>query len=304
MVVEVIIFVISVAAVISAIDFISKAVANLASTTGVPRYLVSTVILSFIISLPVFLTMLFSNIFNVPTLGVSALIGFSIAVLTLIMGIFLIKNEVSVEYERYRNATFMWAASVLFFVVTLDQLIDRADALFLLVVFAFYCLYVYYRTKKAKEYTFLKARQSNKILFIPAIIAIILSTFAAVATISIMSYNFLIPAAFISLTVYGLLLSLPLLDLINNVFKSPILTFDNLLGSIVFSLTFVPGVVALINPIPYNLSYNYGFLPLLFLSILSLSFAISTRLRKSIHTKTGIALLVSYIMYILLVLFG
>ncbi len=303
MVLELLIFAISIVAVISSVDFTSKSISSLADRMGVPKYLVSTIILSIIVSLPAFLAMIYSNLFNVPTLGFSTLIGFSIGVLTIVMGIILIKDEVPIEYERYRNATFMWAATILFFVVSLDQLIDRMDALFLLALFLFYGMYVYYRTKNAKEYTYTKGMPFNKVLLIPAIATIIISVFACVAAISIMSYNFVIPSALFSLTIFGTLLALPLIDL-TKIFKAPILTFDSVLGSIVVTLTLIPAIAALVKPIPYNLNYNYGFLPLLFLSIISLSFAISTRLKSKIHKKTGIALLASYVVYILLILFS
>ena len=302
MVIEILLFAISIAAVISSVDFISKSIANFANYVGIPNYLVSTIILSFVVSSPVFLTMLISNIFNVPILGISTIIGFSLAVITLVMGVFLIKNKISVEYERYRNATFMWAASLLFFVVSIDKLIDRADAIFLIGLFIFYCIYIYYRTKRAKEYVYLKTKPSNVILFLPAIIAISLSTFAAIATISMMSSNYLFSVAFFSMTIFSLLLVLPLFDIIKSVFKTPILTFDSLLGSVVVTLTLIPGIVALINPIPYELSYKFGFLPIMFLSIVCLSFALATRLSSAVHKKTGVALISLYILFLLLMI--
>ncbi len=297
MVVEILIFAISIAAVISSLDFISKSVSNFTHSLGIPEYLASTIILSFVISLPVFLILLFSNIFNVPTLGITTVIGFSLAIVSIVMGVFLLKNEVPVEYERYRNSTFMWAAALLFLIVAVDKLIDRADAVFLLILFAFYCAYIYYRTGKSKEYVYFKTKPTHKILFIPALIAIVISTFATIATVSMMSNNYLFSVAIFSLTIFGFLLIIPLFDIIKSVFKSSRLTFDNLLGNVIVTLTLVPGIVALINPIPYDVSYKIGLMPLIFLNIICLSFAMITRLRKSISTKTGIILIMGYIAF-------
>ena len=303
MILEIMIFAVSIAAIVSSLDFISKSFSGFAHSLGIPEYLAGTIVLSFIISLPVFLIMLISNIFNVPTFGISTIVGFSIATITLVMGIFLLNNEIPVEYEKYRNSTFMWAAALLFFIVSLDKFIDRADALFLISLFVFYVLYLYYRTSKSKEYVYFKPRKSNAILFLPAVLVIILSTIAAISTISIISRAYIFSIALFSIAILSFILVLPLFDLIKNIFRNPILTFDNLLGNVVITLTLIPGIVALIEPIPYNLNYNLGFMPLLFLNLVCLSFALITRLRAKIHKKTGAVLIVSYIIFLLMLLF-
>lgn len=298
MVLEIVLFAISIAAVISSLDFIAKSVSNMTHSMGIPEYLASTIILSFVISLPVFVILFVANVYNVSTIGISALLGFSIATITLVMGVFLLKNEVNVEYEGYRNATFMWASALLFLVVSVDRLIDRGDAIFLISLFVFYSAYMYYRTKKSKEYVFLKTLSTNKILIVPAFVALILSSFATVATISIISSNYVFSAAIFSLTLMGFFLVIPLFDVIKSIFKSPKLTLDNLIGNLVVTLCLVPGVIALILPIPYDVSYRIGLMPLLFLNVICLVFAMITRFTKAIGKKTGILLIAAYLVFV------
>ena len=304
MAIEIFLFAVSVAAMVSSTDFITKAIANFAGNLGVPEYLVSTNVVSFTATLPIFLATLYSNTFNVPTLGVSTIIGFSTATLTLVMGVFLLKNEISVEYERYRNATFMWAATLLFFIVLIDGLIDRMDALFLLSVFAFYSIYIFYRTTTSKEHVFLKTKKSNMWLFIPALLTLIFSSFATVSIISIMSLEYAMPLALLPMTLLGIALILPLFDVLRSMPRQPIFTFDNILGSVIVSLTLIPGVTALINPMPFYVEGQYGFLPLIVLTIISLSFAVTTRFKAVIHKKTGILLIASYLIFLALLLIG
>jgi len=295
MVVEVILFALSIAAVVSSIDFISKSVSSITRSFGVPEYLASTIILSFIISLPTFLIMFFSNVYGFPTFGVMTIIGTSIATISLIMGLFLLKNKISVAYERYRNATFMWASALLFLIVSLDNFIDRFDAIFMLLLFFFYCVYIFYRTGKSKEFVFLKP-QKTKLLLLPfGILTIAIICFVIVATTAMISTKYLIDVSIFGLTVLGLLLSLPLLDLIKNVFKTPTLTFDSLIGNLVVMLTVVPAVTALYCPFPYDITGNYGLAPLIILNIITLSFALATRLRENLSKGTGIILILLYI---------
>jgi cation:H+ antiporter len=302
MIIELLLFAISIAAIVSSNDFIAKAITNFAGYLGVPEYLISTIVLSFIANLPIFTAALISNIFNVPAIGMSMIIGFSMAVLTLVMGVFLLRNEISVEYERYRNATFMWAASLLFFIVVFDGYIDRIDGLFLISLFSFYALYLYYRTKTSKEYSFSKAKKSNVLLFIPALIALVLSVFAAVSTISILSSQYIISMALLPMTLLGTALILPLFDFIRIIPRDNILIFDNILGSIIVSLTLVPGLIAIISPMSFFVEPKFGLYPLLMLSGVSLTFSILTRLSEKLHKKTGIFLIASYIAFIGLLL--
>ena len=118
---ELALFVIGVIAVVSAISFIAKTTSNITHSFGIPEYLASTIVISFIILIPLFLVMHISNFYDIPVLGISSVIGFSVTMLTLVMGIFLLKNKLPVEYEGYRNATFMWVAALLLLIVSFDK---------------------------------------------------------------------------------------------------------------------------------------------------------------------------------------
>jgi len=300
MILETILFIIGIAAVISATNFISKSTSNITHSFGIPEYLASTIIISVICSLPILLIMLFSNIYDIPLLGVSTMIGFALTTLTLVMGIFLIRNEVPVEYEGYRNSTFMWASALLLLVSTLDRFIDRMEAIFLLMLFAFYVLYIYYRTGKSKEYIYLKTKPMN-ILFYPlAIFAIILSSFVVVGSVVFLEGSLPMSISILGLIVFGLLFGLPMLNVIKNVFSSTKLTFDSIIGVVVVSLTLVPGISALILPIAYNNLFKIEILPIIFLNMVCLSFAMLTRARRSIHRKTGFALIAAFVLFVLL----
>ncbi len=297
----VIILTLSIIAIVSSTDFISKSLSNITQNFGISEYLSSTIILSFVISLPVFLLMIFSDFLDITGFGINLLIGFSIAIITIVMGVFLLKNEILVEKEEYRNISFMWASSILFFAVLINNLVDRMDAIFLLSLFFFYCLFVYYKTKKAKKYTFLKIKKSNIFLFIPAIAAILFSSIIIVFITKNYYIGFISPNI-LSLTILSLIFTIPVFDLIKNNFKRPELTFNNLIGTIVVTLTLIPGIIAIIRPIPFFVG-TVEFFTLIYLNICCLAFTIITRFKKIIKKETGIFLIGLYILFLILVKF-
>jgi Ca2+/Na+ antiporter len=299
MILETILFIIGIVTVVSSINFISKSTSNITHSLGIPEYLASTIIISIICSLPVLLIMFFSNIYDIPLLGISTMIGFALTTLTLVMGIFLIRNEVPVEYEGYRNATFMWASALVLLVSTMDRFIDRMEAIFLLMLFAFYVLYIYYRTGKSKEYVYLKTRPMNVLLYPLAIFAVVLSSFVVVGSLILFGGNLPVSINILGLVAFGLIFGLPMLNVIKNVFSSTKLTFDSIIGVVVVSLTLVPGISALILPIAYNNLFKIETYPIIFLNIVCLSFAMLTRARRSIHRKTGFALIAAFVLFVL-----
>ena len=301
MILELTLLIVCIAAIVSSTDFISKSFSNITQSVGISEYFSSTIILSFIISLPVFLLMFFSDVYDLTGFGVNIIIGFSITMITLIMGIFLLKNKVNVEYERFRNITFMWASAILFFIVIINNVINRMDAIFLLSLFLFYCLYIYYRTKKSKEYVYLKIKKTNVFLFIPAILAIIISSFVVVMLMIVTPVGTIAPV-YLPLVIISFALIVPMFNIIKNLFKSPELTFDNLIGNTVVTLTLIPGIIALYRPIPFFVGTQF-FFSLILLNFICLTFAVITKFKKTIERSTGLFLIAFYVLFIILVNF-
>lgn len=297
MIIETILFAIGIATAISAISFIGKSASGITESLGLQQYITSTVVLSFVIALPILLIFGFSAFYNISTFGIAAAIGFSITTATLVMGIFLLKNNVEVEYEGYRNATFVWSSALLLLITSFDGIIDRMDAVFMIMLFVFYTLYMYYRTTHAKEYTFLKAATVNKALFPIAIIALGLSCFMIVGSSMIFSRAFGFSVTEFSLIFIGAIFALPILYIVKSTFKSARLTFDNLLGNIVVNLTLVVGLISFVRPTIYS-NFSYFIFPLLLLNIVCMFFAIINRAFRRIGQKTGALLIGVYIFYV------
>lgn len=299
--VETIILIIALAAVISSIDFIAKTTSNITHSIKVPEYLASTIVLSFVMSVPVILLLFLSNLYDVPVFGISVLIGFVMTLITLVMGLFLFFNRIEVEHEGHRNSTFMWAAALLFLIISMDKFIDRVDALFLLTLFSFYVLYMMYRTKKAREYIFLKRRPVNMVLYPLSLFTVVLSSIAVFGALLALNTSINLSFTVVGFILIGPLMALPMWDVIKNVFTSRKLVFDNMMGNIVIGLTLAPGIIAMITPIP--LSSSFDFIPLMMLNVVCLSFAMLTRLRNSMHKRTGIVLIAAFVGFVLYSLF-
>lgn len=292
--------VLGLAALISSTDFIAKTTSSITHSFGIPEYLASTIVISFVLVVPIFLIMQLTNIFDVPVLGISTVIGFSITLLTLVMGFFLIKNELPVEYEGYRNATFMWASALLLLIVSFDKVIDRMDAVFLLLLFTFYMVYIIYRTEKSKEYVYLKQLTFNTILYPISIVTVLICSWFIVYMLLSLTTELSLPFVKIGLVLFGFLFAVPMFDLINSTFRSSRLTFDNILGNIIVCLTLVPACAALLSPVPLTLGGDLTIMPFLLLNLIAPFFTLATRFSYSLHRKMGIALIVLYVIYVIL----
>ncbi|MDD5181876.1 MAG: hypothetical protein PHC66_01745 [Candidatus Nanoarchaeia archaeon] len=293
---EIILLVLAVAAIISAVDFVAKTTSNITHSLGIPEYLASTIIISFVVVVPLFVVMQITNVYDVPVFGLSTALGFTLALITLVMGIFLIKNELPVEYEGYRNATFMWAAALLLFIVSFDKFIDRMDAVFLLILFVFYTIYIIYRTEKSKEYVYLKQVVFNRLLYPVSIVAILICSWVIVYSSLNLGLQFNIPLEKAGFIVLGLIFAIPMFDIIPSSFRSSRLTFDNIIGSVIVCMTLVPAAAALISPVPLTLGGDLTLVPFLLLNVVTLIFALSTRLTYSLHKKMGIFLIALYVL--------
>ena len=294
---ELLMLAVSVATVLSSTDFIAKAFANIAYAYKYPQYFISTVVISFIFTFPALLITFVANYNDYPMFGTSFIVAFVLTVLTFVLGIFLLSNKVPIEYERYRNSTFLWAAAIVFLIVSQDALIDRMDALFLIAIFVFYSLYIFYRTKISKEYIYYKTKTSNKILMPIAILAIIIGSYAMAGSSTVTIKNFPITTEMMSMGL-ALLLSLPIFDIIRATFKDARVTFDNIIGTGIIALTLVPAIPSLILPMPYWTPSGLQIIPVLFIVFVCLLISILVKSLKSIGKKTGILLLLIYIISI------
>jgi Ca2+/Na+ antiporter len=102
----------------------------------------------------------------------------------------------------------------------------------------------------------------------------------------------------------GPLIALPTLDVIKNMFSSSQLTFDNMMGNVVVSMTLVPGLIGLFMPLPLSAFGKFNIMPLVMLNTVCLSFAMLTRMRTNLHRKTGLVLIAAFVFFIAYSIFG
>jgi len=300
---EIFLLIISILTLISAGNFIIKSTSNITQNLGIPEYLASTIVLCFFVNLPLLIIMLISNFYNISELGISAVIGSAVTILTLTLGILLLTSEFPIKAESHRNITFMWSSALVLFIVSLDKIIDRMDAIFLLLIFIFYTIYIYYRTSKAKEYTFLKIKPIHIWMYPIAIFAIILSSLALTSATILLDKYTALSYCFIGLIPLGFIIALPTIYGLRRVFTNEELAIDSIIGSIIICLSLIPGITALILPITYSITYNTQVFPLLFLNLMVLTFAIIAKAFRKINRAAGIGLIVSYLIYIILIIY-
>ena len=303
MLMELLYFAVAVAMAMSSTKFIADFLSTIAHSKGIPEYLASTLILSATITFPVFLITLISNLLDMPEMGMMIVIGTALAMMSIIMGFFLITSKRKLSYERNRNSTFLWAAALLLLITAEDGLIDRMDAIFMLLLFAFYTMYLYYNTKRSKEYAYLKVKPHNIILLPMSVFALLISSYLIVLVGDLLMSSLHIHPLIFMTGVVSLFLTLPLINVMKNVFGRARVIFDNIVSNAILLLTLVPGFSALINPMPYWSPSRVELVPLIAVNMLCLMFAIITKAKAKIGKKLGWALILLYLLSLTYLLF-
>ncbi|MDD3295781.1 MAG: calcium/sodium antiporter [Candidatus Omnitrophica bacterium] len=236
------------------------------------------------------------------------IIGSNIANIGLILGICALFRPLGVNKSIFKREMPMMLASVLLlFILSADLCISRIDGIILLAGFVAFCIIAYTGGKKSfdtseidnfKLKSFLKKSAST-----PLVLIIILLSLLGVfwgANLMVNS-GVLLAAAFgispwvVGLTVFAIGTSLPELSAsLTAAFKKvPSISVGNIVGSNIFNILFILGVVALVRPI--TISAEIFSLELPVLLIYSLAILVVMRTGFKITRWEGGALLLGYV---------
>ncbi len=283
-------------------DLLVYGISNYARRLGVSNYLIGFLIVSIGTALPelvasinasllkqgemVFGTILGSNIFKIPLLGLVVLIGRKIKI-----------NKAAIG--NVPITTFFLA--MLPALLIIDKNLSRIDGVILLAAFFIYIANLWHtegKLGKMKKNVKLKHIYKDSIIFIGALIALLLSARWLVHSSIIISEILKIPPYFIGLIVIGVGASMPELTVqIRSIFKhSSDLALGNVLGSIVANSSFVLGLTALINPFFINIRI---LIPTLIFLIIGILFVLIITGKNEINWKHGLILIAIYIAFLL-----
>ena len=306
-----VLFVIGFYLLVKSADFIVDSSSSMAKKLGVSSLMIGLTVVAFGTSLPELIVNVIAAFKGAAEVSFGNIIGSNIANILLILGVTAMITRVKVKSSTvWKEIPFALLASFVFFILTTKMFFGGgdfftiSDGLVLLVLFAMFIYYTFDMAKKdrAKVELFEKVETSNwkiALMFIFGLIGIYFGGKWTVDGAVFIAGQLGMSEYLISATIIALGTSLPeLVVSVKAALKDNIdLAVGNIVGSNIFNLLWVFGIIPFIGPIkiPAFIGFEIG---IMFLVTLLLFVFMFTQSKKELSKKEGITFLVLYALYI------
>jgi cation:H+ antiporter len=316
--VQIVLFAISLAAVIKGADWFTDAAVWFAETYRIPKVIIGATIISLSTTLPELTVSAYSSYMGQPEVALGNVIGSAICNIGLILGIALVIRSYKTNHDLFMHkGVFMAACALILFALAADGEITRNDGLVLIVVLLGYIYYSLQVTKAqevdtriADEMKVEKLEHALRSIFnreyqigftlkfLMGAVSVVIGGKVMVDSGVAIATMLGIPQSIIGLTLVAIGTSLPeLVTSVTAALKGHLdLSIGNILGANILDITWVMGVAAFVRPIPVGLATVRIDLPVLVLMVLLV--VIFGRTRKSLDKWEGILFLVLYTVFI------
>jgi len=288
---------------------------RMAHFLGWREFVVASVLMAFVTSLPELFIGVFSAFHKRPQLSFGVVIGSNIIALTLIVGIggLLAKQLRFGSKILQRSSLYTAAIAPLPLLLMLDGKISRWDGIVLFLAFGFY-----FHRLLSQEERFTKIL-SNSLrrdrvgfglflkdlkMFFGGVCLLLLSAEGIVFSVLKLAEIFNLPLLIIGIFLVALGTSLPeiafAIESITMGHKEMIL--GDVMGSVVVNSTLILGLVALMCPFEIS-TFSPYFTGILFTVIVALSFAIFAKTDRKITRREALFLLLIYVIFVICELF-
>ena len=252
---------------------------------------------------------------DIPELSFAEIAGGNVVVLTLSIALAVLmggRNIFAGSKLVQTSAIFTSVIAVLPLILIFDGVLSRTDGFVLLLAFFFYTLWLFskedrfrkiYNQKTPKALKGFKDFLKGLGKAAMAIVLLLIAAKGVVASATVFSSTLNISIPTLGILIVGLGNSLP--DIYFAVAsakrKQTWMILGNAMGSVIFSTTFVLGIVAIINPIEIYDFSPYG-AARFFLIIAAIFFLIVIRTGREITRKEALVLLAIYILFVVSVI--
>ncbi|MBU1122088.1 MAG: calcium/sodium antiporter [Candidatus Omnitrophota bacterium] len=248
-------------------------------------------------------------------IALGTVIGSNIANIGLILGICAILFPLKVNKAVFRRELpIMMAATLLLYILSLDLVLSRIDGVIFIVCFLIFCFISYLGAKKdpaSDELSGFKfkpavARINSRFMIfgvtITALLGVLLGADLMIRGGASLASLFGVSPWIIGITVFAIGTSLPELaaSVTAAIKKVPSISVGNIVGSNIFNILFVLGIVSLIRPITLDPGVLKFELPVLLL-FSGVLFAVM-RTNYKITRAEGIFMFCSYAVFLVLLL--
>lgn len=299
-------------------DFLVDSSSSIAKRFHIPEIVIGLTIVSIGTSLPELMVSVKSAISGHSDMSVGNVLGSNVCNLLLILGLASAIRPLTFKREtRIIELPMCLALTIVFAALcNTGTGITRIESIVLLVLFALFIIYTVIMGIKGEEFdkedgveeqtvedntkgTILK----NIALIIVGIVALKFGGDFVVDNSIVIAEHFNISEQIISLTIVAIGTSLP--ELVTSVVAAikgnSDISIGNIIGSNIFNMALIMGVSAVINPIIYNIAYNFEIAVLIIASIILALFPVIPPKNK-MSRANGIIYFSLYVLYTIILL--
>ena len=309
----VILIIIGFGLLIKCADLLVDSSSSIAKKFHIPEIIIGLTIVSIGTSLPELIVSLKSAMSGHSDMSVGNVVGSNVCNLLLILGLASTINPIKFKKEtRLIEIPICLVLTIIFGILcNTNNIISRPESILLLILFTIFIIYTIIMGKKGEKFDkeegeiIEQKEEKSETSILKNIIFIILGIIGLKVGGDLVVDNSIIVAKFfniseqiISLTIVAIGTSLPELvtSIVAAIKGNSDISIGNILGSNIFNMALIMGISALINPITYNLVYNFEIGILIIASIVLSLFPIIPPKNK-MSRMNGIIYLMMYVVY-------
>jgi cation:H+ antiporter len=255
-----------------------------------------------------------SALSGIPQLSFGDIVGGNVINLTLVVGLAVLVSGTALPAESkmvQSSIIYLVIIAVLPLLLMADGMLSRADGVILILSFFVYVFWLFSKEERFKKVYDDKDYNSHgikegfwgflsnfsKMVFV--LLLLLAASAGIVRSAMMFSVYFNVPLVLIGIVVVGLGDTIPEMyfSIVSARKKQNWLILGDLVGSVIYTSTFVLGTVALIHPIETS-NQNSFLIGRIFLVISAILFLVFTRTGKKITIKEAIYLVFVYILFL------
>ncbi len=309
MIIEIIFILIGFLMLIKGADILVDGASAIAKKMHISEIIIGLTIVSIGTSMPELFVSTTSAIQGASDISIGNVIGSNICNLLLILGLSSIIHPVKFQKQTkiIENPMSIIFTIIFFAICNINQDVTRIEGVILLILFIGFLIYTVIMGKKSQdeEIIEIQSEEVKKISLTKSILFIILGVALlklggdfVVENAKTVATLLNISEKIIGLTIVSIGTSLP--ELVTSVTAAikgeSDIAIGNIIGSNIFNMLLIIGVTAVINPIAYNVTYNFQMI-ILFVAMILMTIFPFIKPKDELSRTNGSILVLLYIFY-------
>lgn len=296
---------------IIAAELLVKSLSKIAFYFGMTDFVVGFFIVAIATSIPELFIGVTSALEGSPELSLGNVLGSNIIDLTLVVGVMaLLRRGIKMETKAVQTDTlYMFFITLLPLALMLPGgSLDRFDGFLLIAAFILYVARIFIQRSRFREETGEKVSKAefakNSLIAVLSVGLLLVSADYLVKYASALASDLLSPSILVGLFLISIGTTLPELIFGSGaiLMKHKYMAFGDIIGSVVANNTLVLGTVALISNTPLAPNMLIFLISGFFMVVVAFLFATFVEVERHILWQEGVALIMLYILFVIVVL--